>query len=372
MASDEILNHIPTGVYLKIKATDPHPQFRAFVVGHEGESTGKVAVDGINFIKVVKRWYKTAIENLYEKINLGINLFNGHSFDNNQSNRSSVGEVVGKALEMVKDKLSVIMIGYIKPQFRQLPFDVASIEADLRLQENDGEYLANVDAVHGIALGNHTTETPGFSGATLLAQVQEFAENLPSFKGKGKEMTVTIDDVRAFINAEKLGPMDLFSLGALTDVPEVRDLVRDKEKDARKGEFEHRRRTDSAFDKAREEWEAKDKEKDSLITQLKPLAISNKRDDLFKTKSESRKLDEKEVKFIQRNLSKFNPEKIDDLEKELDTFMDTQIEEFNSLVKEGLIIGPPKKEGSGDNKDNEDSANKGSNQGQTENPFISV
>lgn len=338
MAAEELLDMIPTSTYLKIKANDPHPTFKAFVIGHEGESTGKLAVDGVNFVKVVKKWYRSAIEKFNDTLKVGVKLFHGHNYDNNQEGRESIGEVVGKALRTIKDKLSVVMIGYIKPEYKNLPLDVASIEADINLNEHAGEYIADVDAIHGIALGNSSTETPGFAGATLLAQVQEFAEKLPSFNKKGKEMTVTIDEVKSFISAEDLSPMDLFPLGAITEVKEVKQLISDKEKDARTGEYYHRKRTDKKFDEEKEAWETEKKKLEDQLASMKPLAIQNKRDEAFATAAEARKLSDQEQAFIKRNLPKFNPEDVESIPRELDKFLDNQLDEFKVISKDVFNI----------------------------------
>ena len=40
MAASEIMEMIPPDVLRDIKAKDPNPMFKAFVVGHEGEAKG--------------------------------------------------------------------------------------------------------------------------------------------------------------------------------------------------------------------------------------------------------------------------------------------------------------------------------------------
>ena len=174
MAQGELMNMIPPAILAQIKARDPNPKFRAYIVGHEGESHGRISIDNSSWVKIAKKWISTAIRNLHDKIMMGTQLFHGHT---EEANRESIGEVVGKKLANIRDRLSVVIAAYIRPEFVNLPLDVASIEADITLSEStDGDYYADVDGISGIALGNREVETPGFEGATLLTKLFEFAE----------------------------------------------------------------------------------------------------------------------------------------------------------------------------------------------------
>jgi len=346
MAAEEILKIIPSFQYIRIKSKDPHPTFRAYVVGHEGESKGKlIGEDGKNLGHMVKKWYRSAVQKIHDKIQLGMNFFHGHNYDNSIAGRTSIGEVVGKTTQMINDKLSVIAVAYIRPEFRSLPLDVASIEANIRLAKEGDELVADVDDISGIALGNSATEIPGFPGATLLAQVQEFAEQNQHFlKGKGEEMgEITIDQIRELIKSEGITPTDLFSLGAITDVQDVKDLIEREKREARSGEYHHRKRHEKTFDEQKAEWESKEKEYQEAINQLKPLAIKNQRDTLFAQMVKNRNLDEKETAFIKRNLDGFNPEDPEKIEKELDKFVDNQLDAFTELAKD--VFGVDTKKG---------------------------
>ena len=364
MAAEEISQLIPDRILADIKKDDPHPTFRAYVIGHEGESTGKVMLDGEK-VSIVKRWVTSAIQKLHDKVKVGLQLFHGHNYDNSQDGRSVIGEVVAKTTKTIKDALSSIVIAYIKPEFKSLPLDVASIEADVNLDSQGGEIFADVHELHGIALGNSATETPGFARATLLAQVQEFAENkntqLTLKKVRVGEMTeITIGQVKDLIKAENITPGQLFTLGALSEDPSVQDLIKSESRSAQKGEYEHRKRTDKKFDDEREKWETEKKELEGQIKTLKPKAIQNDRDASFKKITEARKLDEKEVKFINRKLGGFVPEKTEDMDKELDKFVDTQLDDFKAIAAD-MGIELPKKDGAdgGGDKGGDDKPNLG-------------
>ena len=174
MADSEIVGMIPPDVFREIKAKDSHPMFKAFVVGHEGEAKGNLVGVG----NIIKRWFGDAIKKLHGKISAGIRLFHGHAETNTNEGRVPIGEIVGKKLMDVKDKLSSVVACWIYPNYRHLPLDVASIEADVDFEQNpEGSFIvADVEGVTGIALGNSAVDIPGFAGATLLGEFQAFAE----------------------------------------------------------------------------------------------------------------------------------------------------------------------------------------------------
>lgn len=174
MAESEILNMIPADKMQAIKARDIKPIIKAFVIGHEGESRGNLLGVG----NIVKRWFGSMIEKLSEKINIGLQLFHGHSGSKDNTGRAPIGEVVGKMVKRIEGELSAIVACWIYPDYRHLPLDVASIEADVKLEGLNREqlYVADVGEVFRIALGNSAIDTPGFPKATLLGQLQAFVK----------------------------------------------------------------------------------------------------------------------------------------------------------------------------------------------------
>ena len=160
MASSEIMQHIPASIYETIKAKDPHPVFRAYVIGHEGISEGKVVGHG----NLVKRWLTSAINKIHERLQFGTKVFHEHAKTNEHVGRTSIGEIVGKALETISSKLSAIAITYIKPEFRGLPLNVASMEADIYLSNDQGSdiYDVNVEDITAVALGDRAVNRSSF------------------------------------------------------------------------------------------------------------------------------------------------------------------------------------------------------------------
>lgn len=347
MASNELLSTIPYSEYSRIKLTDNHPQFRAYVVGHEGESKGEIVKDGQSLGNMVKKWLKSAIYNLFEKIKFGTQLFLGHAYDNKYDSRVPIGEIVGKKVETIKDKLSTIAIAYIKPEFRHLPLDVASIEADLALEidKQNGELLADVKGISGVALGNSNIETPGFPGATLLAQVQEFAEQkFQSFENQNGGGKVTLDEIKKAIQEEKLSPSDVFALGAILEDSGVKDYISAETRKAKQGEYEHRRRTDKKFDKSSEEWEKEKEDYSKKIKEYEVEIAKGKATGLFEKLKTDRKLDEKTAKFVEKKLPNFQPKELEKIEKEFETFADDQIKEYADIASEVFGQKTEKKE----------------------------
>ena len=127
MAASEIMNIIPNDIHEEIKQKDSHPLFQAYVVGHEGEATGNVVGGGTRILN----WFSSAINKLWKKLSYGTKIFHGHNPDSSHEGRQSIGEVVGKVVKTIKNKVNAIGIMYIYPEYRGLPLDVASTSTKL-------------------------------------------------------------------------------------------------------------------------------------------------------------------------------------------------------------------------------------------------
>ena len=146
--------------------------------------------------------------------------------------------------------------------------------------------------------------------------------------------TVTIDQVRDLVKAEKIKPSDLFGVETLTGDPTVVGYVEAEKKKAVAGEYAHRKRTEEGFDKTREELEKKLLEREADLQKLKIDAAKAQVGSLFTKQKDERKLDEKQVKFVQSRLAKFTPTKVEDLEKEFNAHMDAEIDEYKRIAKD--------------------------------------
>ena len=373
MAESEIMDMVSTAQYMRIKTTDPKPIFRAYVVGHEGESTGTISSFGQKLGSVVKKWYQAAIRKLHDKIDIGLKLFHSHVDTSEKIGRMQIGEVVGKALKMIDDKLSVVVAAYIEPQFQKLPLDVASIEADIYLTDNDGVYEADVEAVSGIALGSSRVETPGFAGATLLGQIQAFAEKSQKINF-GENKTMTLKEIKEAIQEGKFKPSDLFDFDGIFADPVIKEQVTEKIKNARG--FDGRKFEEWSEEKSK--LNEKIKEHETTIGKLQTETAKTQVGKLFEKMKEKREFDEREVKFIEPRISKFEPKDIEKIQSELDTYVDDLVDEFTKIrtdVFEEKVEGDgdKTKAGEGDKKQTITSPRKGDPNAKSEydtNPLI--
>lgn len=340
MAASELAAMIPSSEMMRIQATDAHPHFKAFVVGHEGEASGNMVGVG----NVVKRWFRSAIEKLHDRIQVGIQLFHSHGATNEHAGREPIGEVVGKRAMNIGDRLSAIVACYIYPAFRHLPLDVASIEANVVFEHDrlKGLYVAEVDEVTGIALGHSSIEKPGFPGATLLGQLQAFVAK-ERYMGKP-----TAEEIRQLIREAELQPSDIFTVGEITADPIVTEQAREKNVSSPQVYYElreHKRLLAEAEKRAKDaEKTSKDltdqiKAKDDAIRAGAIEAAKAKVPTLFEKQKATRKLDAGQTKYIQSRLARFTPTKAEDVEKEFETYLDSEVDEFGK-VQEILGVKP--------------------------------
>lgn len=332
MAAEDILDHVPASVYKRIKASDPKPEFRAYCIGHEGESTGKVVGIG----RVVKNWVRSAIENMNAKLALGTKCFRAHGNEtNDHDGRRPVAEVAGKTLTEVAGRLASVAIAYVYPAYRDVPLDVASVEAEITMPErvspNARAVDVSVESITGIALGNSETVKPGFPGATLLATMQEFADQATSEKSpKEGEKPMDLKELKQAIRDGKLKPSDVFDVEEITEDSIVRGVLRERRRNEEG--YEQRQLPKLEAEKARLEQDKKDLQ--DQLAKLSRGLLKTRVADLLKPVIEKRKLDDKQSAFITRNLAKFEPTTEEALPGELDRFVDAQLD----VLKEAASV----------------------------------
>jgi DNA-binding transcriptional MerR regulator len=329
MADSEVLGLISPRTIKDIKREDPSPIFKVFRVGQEGESRPHIVGVGAT----VQRWFQSAIEKLTEKLRLGIPVYHNHGPTNASKNRQAIGEIVGKALKKIEGSLSSIAVAYIYPQFKDLPLDVASIEADVMAPQDSKEFdIKDVDIteVTGIALGNSMMNKPAFPGATLLAQLQAFAE-----KPHQGDNNMTLDEIQKAIQEGKFKPSDVFAPTVLTSDPFIKEHVEEKINNA-KG-YDIRKRQD-----LEEKVSTLEKDKKTLQDELassKTSVLKTKAKESFEAVLAERpklKEDVRLVKFIRKSFEKsFAPMDETKVKDELNRFVDGQVVEFAELMGEG-------------------------------------
>ena len=331
MAREDIHKFVDSAILKRIKETDKNPQIRAYVIGHEGTSKGKLLGIGDR----VKRWYDAAIQKLVDKLKIGTKLFHLHNDDSSHEGRSIIGEIVGKSIEYVDGKLKAIALAWIKPEYVGQKFDVPSVEGDLIIDRQGEEIVVNdVTEITGIALGNSDINKPGFSEAGLLASVQMFEST--EGKKENLKMSMTTDEVKKAIKEEGFTIGDLFEGNDLQNDPVIKGITNEL-----KGRYAGR--TDEKLEKKLASLQSEndtlkaDNEKLQLVS--KKVEIKDKLSGVF----ESRKItDEKQKKFIEKNFESFVPD-LKNPDGSLNTFIDKTVADFKAYSELFGVKSEPEK-----------------------------
>ncbi len=172
--------------YGRIKQQDPHPFFVELLVAHEGVSRGKILGAGLDR-PVKKLWDADRIRELAAKLKgRAVPVYLFHDADNR--GRRPVGEILTAYLKRVKGAVSALALTYIsdpgvREMIKQGELDTCSLEAELVFEpagdkQGIAEWAVNaIERVSGLALGSRALARPGFAGAAVLAQVEEFTED---------------------------------------------------------------------------------------------------------------------------------------------------------------------------------------------------
>ena len=325
---DEIVN--PSRMR-NLKAQDPHPEIRLYSIGHEGEAN--LHLPGIGTKTFT--WIQAAVRAIADKLNIGTAVFDRHDPNTNSHvGRTQIGEVVGKTLKQIGDRLNTLAAIYIYPEFKSRPLEVASFEAEIEFSHDGHQALpTDIKSVSGIALSNSGLDTPGFPGATLLSVVQ-------AFEGEFGEGKMNQSDVKKAVSELGLKPSQVFDIGDImadsTVATKMRDGVADlsqkserlqKERDEAKAQVVKLENTNAETDK-----------------QLKQHTMQSKSVSVLDASlaDPERKLDDRAKTFIKRNLKEFTTtaENEDDLKAAVGKFVDAQTVEYGEQAKLfGVEIG---------------------------------
>jgi hypothetical protein len=317
-----------------LRVNDPHPRINAYVIGHEGVSD--VLVGGQ---RTPVTWIRRAIEWINEKVQLFIPAYMGHGApgDNSDQGRQTVGEIVGKKLTEIGDKVATVLAVYIYPQFRDTVLDVASIEADVSF-ERDGVGMVRpvaVNRVTGIALGNSSVSRPGFPGATLIGALQAFAESRDSMQ--------TVAEVVAAAKALGIKPSDMFP---------VEDIMKDtmveaKVKEAKHDVYNQNIRLQNEVDELKGKIVSTTEKYEGELKTLKTQTVLSKAETLAGTIMGERKLSDKAQTYVRKQLKRFKSEAADEdkLKVDLNKFIDEAQVDYRELLKD---MGLPEDKPTGD------------------------
>jgi len=306
-----------------IKDTDPNPEIRVYSIGHEGNAN--LHLPGIGTKTFT--WIQAAVHWIADKLSLGTAVFDRHDPNtNSQIGRIKIGEVVGKAVRQIGDRLNTLAAIYIYPEYKSRPLDVASIEAEIEYGHDGFQaWPTAIKTVSGVALSNSGIDTPGFPGATLLGAVQAYVQ---AFGSEIKEKPMNLSDVQQAVRELRLKPSEVF---------DVEDIVSDK---AVKANLQlAAKRVGEERDEARAQITKMENEKKALETQVQELQKSHRTSQsalLVDSIIADRKLDDKAKMFVKRNLKNFSPTATneDGIKTELGKFVDDTHKEYQELVKD--------------------------------------
>ncbi len=155
---------------------------------------------------------------------------------------------------------------------------------------------------------------------------------------------ITLDEIKEIIKAENVPPSDLYGVEDLTTDPVIKGFIDSTVKELKgklSGEFYARKRVEKDGNKDKNETSEEMKKKDDEIKKLKTESAKVKATDLFSTKAKERKLDKKQIGYIERRQKKFEPEDLDNVDKEVDKFMNTTLVD-NKENAEGFGHKPEK------------------------------
>jgi len=159
-----------------IKKTDPHPFLVVYDVGGEGVSTGR-----IDNKKERKLWSFHAIKELSRRIREGtVGIIHGHN-QVGENTKRKVGRVIHAFTKTIKDSLHALAVAHITDgntidKIKNGKFDICSIEGDVLLARESKEstwFVKSIDKINNLAIGSSAVDNPGFSGAGVLATIQE-------------------------------------------------------------------------------------------------------------------------------------------------------------------------------------------------------
>jgi len=338
MADNEIAEMVDAGWLAGVKASDPHPVIKAFVVGHEGESD--ILLAGT---PTPVSWVKRAVGWLADKIGAFTPVFYGHGApgDNSQLGRVPVGYVVGKKLVEMGQKTAAIAAMYIFPQYKNLSFDVASIEANIGYERYDGTVRPTfIEKITAVALGNSATSTPGFPGATLIGVLQAFADGMKRENG----MAITRDEVKKAVAELGIKPSDLFTVQDLEGDSGTKRFVDEAKHDVYNQNVRLQTELNDARKRAQQETESHAAE----VKRLKGETVMAKSQGVMANIISERKLPDKQAAFVNLRMRSFKSEAQDDamLRADLNRYIDeVQAEYVEVLKSQGIdpatVMGKP-------------------------------
>jgi len=310
-----------------IKDHDPEPDIRVYSVGHEGNAN--LHLPGIG--KKTFTWIQAAVRWVADKLRLGTPVFDRHDPNtNSHQGRNQIGEIVGKAVRQIGDRMNTLASIYIYPQFKSRPLDIARIEAEIEYNHDGSQaWPTAIKNVSGVALSSSDIDTPGFPGATLLGAVQAYVQAFGSDLGGTK---MNLSEVKQAAKDLGLSPSQVFSVDDIMGDSKVTEKVKEEKKNVIAGS----ERIQNERDELKEKVVRLENEKADGAKKLQQFQMQSKGATVIDSILSERKLDDKAKVFVKRNLKNFTTEATDEdgLKADLGKFVDTTSKEYRELAKD--------------------------------------
>lgn len=310
-----------------IKGKDPNPEVRVYSIGHEGDAN--LHLPGIG--RKTFTWIQAAVQWVADKLSLGTPVFDRHDPNtNSHTGRNQIGEIVGKAVRQIGDRMNTLAAIYVYPQFKSRPLDVASIEAEIEYNHDGSQaWPTGIKNVSGVALSNSGIDTPGFPGATLLGAVQAYVQAFESDSGGVK---MNLSEVKQAAKDLGLSPSQIFNVDDIMGDSKVAEKVKEEKKNVIAGSERIQNERDGLKEKVIKLENAKaDSDK-----KLQQFQMQSKGTTVIDSILTERKLDDRAKAFVKRNLKNFITEATDEdgLKADLSKFVDTTSKEYQELAKD--------------------------------------
>jgi hypothetical protein len=150
----------------------------------------------------------------------------------------------------------------------------------------------------------------------------------------GNDLVVTREQIVDLIKTEKMRPSDLFSREALDSDPVVHGLAEARVEEKIGAEYRRRKVAEEKLATLQSGQNDKEAALQKKIESLEATTAKSQIGPLLEKQKVERKLDDRQMKFIQKRLSTWTPLKPGELEKEFNSFLDGQIDEYKAVAKE--------------------------------------
>lgn len=337
---NDILKYVDNNTLAEIKKTDPKPLLKAFTIAHEGTTKPKVLGTGYR----VMQWGRSAIESVYDALQVGIKSISGHTADNNPNSKPEKATVIGKGKQLIDNVLHTIAVLYF-PNKNDADYNTISMEAQVMHDDNPNNSIVDsVKNITALALGKLGLDSPAFPNAKEIASIQCFETGLNSNnKNEDKKKMPTTEEVREFLRTtgfpvvkdlfrdviahKHIFPSQIFS------AEEIIGTVKTENGDLQieGGDKELVAYIKRPLNDVRKSYDQKiiEFEKNLKNVQKENIKLSagTMIQDVVKEKKLS--LSEKQSKFITTKMKEFEPG--EDVKKSLSEFVDKKLEEFKEI-----------------------------------------